>query len=224
LTPHIQRAFNLHLGISEMKELSVGMGAALDMLSTGVVLLGIDGRILHMNRIASATIARSNGVVATRTGLKAEHATESAELEKLIREAINASTGKGLKAGGRLLISRTRGAPLHLLITPVRNLPVDLSRSVSAIVFINDPEERIRPNADVLRVTFGLTPAETRVALLLADGNTPQRIADTLGVTINTVRSQMKCIFAKTDTKRQSELVRLLLNNSGLGIHTKPAF
>jgi DNA-binding CsgD family transcriptional regulator len=48
------------------------------------------------------------------------------------------------------------------------------------------------------------------LALLLGDGHAPRQIANTVGVTENTVRSQIKSIFTKTGVRRQSDLVRLL--------------
>jgi DNA-binding CsgD family transcriptional regulator len=54
---------------------------------------------------------------------------------------------------------------------------------------------------DILRTLFGLTPAECRVALLLADGRIPREIAQTVGVSFETVRSQIKSVFAKTNAK-----------------------
>jgi DNA-binding CsgD family transcriptional regulator len=66
-----------------------------------------------------------------------------------------------------------------------------------------------------LRKQFSLTPAEYRVALLLCDGHSPREIANTVGVTDNTVRSQIKSIFSKAGVKRQGELIRLLMSYSG---------
>jgi len=71
---------------------------------------------------------------------------------------------------------------------------------------------------DILRTLFGLTPAECRVALLLGVGHSPQEIAQTIGVSFETVRSHIKSIFSKTNVKRQGELIRLLLDNSVVGI------
>ena len=58
---------------------------------------------------------------------------------------------------------------------------------------------------------FRLTPAEARLAGLLAEGYVLKEAADHLGVTIATVRSQRKQGFQKTGASRQSELVRLVL-------------
>lgn len=65
---------------------------------------------------------------------------------------------------------------------------------------------------------YGLTPAQCRVALLLSDGHAPRKIASMVGVTDNTVHSQIKSIFSKTGVKRQGELIRLLVGNSGMAI------
>jgi DNA-binding CsgD family transcriptional regulator len=55
-----------------------------------------------------------------------------------------------------------------------------------------------------------LTPAEGRVAALIAQGIAPERAAERLGVSRETVRNQLRAVFAKTGTHRQSELVALL--------------
>jgi DNA-binding CsgD family transcriptional regulator len=61
------------------------------------------------------------------------------------------------------------------------------------------------------------------MALLLGDGHAPRKIANMVGVTDNTVRSQIKSIFSKTGVRRQGELIRLLLNNSATPIQTDTA-
>ena len=68
-------------------------------------------------------------------------------------------------------------------------------------------------------MVYGLTPAECRVALLLSDGRAPQEIAKMVGVTQNTVRSQIKSIFSKTGDGRQGELIQLLFRHSEPAIH-----
>jgi DNA-binding CsgD family transcriptional regulator len=78
-----------------------------------------------------------------------------------------------------------------------------------------DPSQRQGLPQEILRVLFALTPAECRVALLLGDGHAANEVANIVGVTKNTVHSQIKSIFSKTGVKRQSELIRLLLCYSG---------
>ena len=101
-----------------------------------------------------------------------------------------------------------------LLIAP---LNLELSQlnyqQAAALIFITDPEARAEPSAQNLQQLYDLTPAETRLATILAQGKNIVEAATELGVTQNTARTHLKHIFQKTGMKRQSELVQLLLNS-----------
>ncbi len=189
----------------------------MDRHPTGIVFLGTDGQVVLMNRAASAFVSERDGLLANRDGLRAERAAESALLQKAIQQAASTSNGNGLSAGGTVLVSRRARSPLQIVVSPLRNSAI-ASQAVAAIAFVTDPLQRQRPTQDVLRARFGLTPAECRVALLSSDGHAPRKIANMIGVTDHTVRSQIKSIFSKTGVKRQGELIRLLLNHSAAAI------
>jgi DNA-binding CsgD family transcriptional regulator len=217
----MQRAFKLHFRFSELNTRSVGLEAALDMLPTGVIFLGTKGEVVLMNRSARAFVAERDGLLAARDGLRAERLDESTMLGKAILQAISTSNGTGLAAGGTVLVSRRTRPPLQIQISPIRNSVVQTSQPIAAVAFVLDPLRRERPAQEVLRALYGLTPAECRVALLLGDGHAPGKIAGMVGVSDNTVRSQIKSIFSKTGVKRQGELIRLLLSNAELAIQPK---
>jgi len=69
---------------------------------------------------------------------------------------------------------------------------------------------------DLLRGAFDLTPAEAEVMRALAEGQALSDVATTRGRSIDTVRAQLKSIMAKTETRSQSELVRLTLSTMEL--------
>lgn len=58
---------------------------------------------------------------------------------------------------------------------------------------------------------FGLTPKETQVALHLAAGGSVSEYAEQHNLSEQTVRTQLKAIFAKTGVNRQSALAVLIL-------------
>lgn len=223
LAPHLQRAFRLRLHFSELRSRSEGVETALDLLSTGVVFLNAEGEIVLMNRSAAALVAKRDGLLAMRDGLRAERPEESSWLEKTIRLATSPSNGIGVSVGGMVLVSRRERPPLQILVSPIQKPVVQTSQPIAAVAFISDPQRPQRPAQEVLRAFYGLTTAECRVALLLSDGHAPRKIANMIGVTDNTVRSQIKSIFSKTGVKRQGELIRLLLSNAGMTIRDKPA-
>jgi DNA-binding CsgD family transcriptional regulator len=82
----------------------------------------------------------------------------------------------------------------------------------SAMLIITDPENVAIPTEEALRLLFDLTPAEAKLTRLLAEGCGLTEAAARLGVTRETLRTRLKSIFEKTNTHRQAELVRLVLN------------
>jgi DNA-binding CsgD family transcriptional regulator len=81
---------------------------------------------------------------------------------------------------------------------------------VALVLMLVDPEDCPEPSDAILQQVFGTTKAEARIANRLLCGESLQEIAETTGVSIGTVRSQMKALFVKTETHRQAELVALL--------------
>lgn len=94
----------------------------------------------------------------------------------------------------------------------VERLLPHLSRALSiGERLLNAPSGDLRPNLEErLRRSYGLTRAEARVAVLIAQGLVPKEAAAALGTSWNTVRTQLCRVFAKTGTTRQLELARLL--------------
>jgi len=60
---------------------------------------------------------------------------------------------------------------------------------------------------ELLRCHFGLTPAEARLAVHLAAGETLRSAEAKLSIRYETARTHLKSIFQKTGTCRQAELV-----------------
>ncbi len=60
-----------------------------------------------------------------------------------------------------------------------------------------------------LRVSFGLTAAEAKLAARIALGDPLETIAEELGLTKETSRNQLKNVFQKTGVHRQAELAAI---------------
>jgi DNA-binding CsgD family transcriptional regulator len=79
------------------------------------------------------------------------------------------------------------------------------------MIVFSDPSERREPVPAILQQWFGLTAAESKIAIELVRGGGLRHIAKVLHVAEATLRTQMKSILAKTNTHRQAELVALLV-------------
>ncbi|MFX8246794.1 helix-turn-helix transcriptional regulator, partial [Acinetobacter baumannii] len=66
------------------------------------------------------------------------------------------------------------------------------------------------PNASVLMQGYQLTNAEARLACELTKGGGHDELASRMGLSPNTIKSQLAAVFSKTGTTSQSEVVALL--------------
>lgn len=103
-------------------------------------------------------------------------------------------------------------AALVLLLSalhPTETLGAFGPRSL-AMVLVHDPAEQRAPDPFIIAECFDLTPAEAKVAVRIAAGDTPRQIASAHGVALSTVRSQISGVLAKVGVSRQAELVAAL--------------
>ena len=84
-------------------------------------------------------------------------------------------------------------------------------QDVRAILTLNALGPKPGPPAAILAKTFRLTPSEAKLACIIARGAPPDIAARELKISRETARNQLKSVFAKTGTHRQSELVALLM-------------
>lgn len=81
---------------------------------------------------------------------------------------------------------------------------------LAAVLIVRMAERAIADLDAILADRFHLSPAETRLALLIGKGISVREAADRAGIAFETARSRLKAIYAKTGTRRQSELALLV--------------
>lgn len=186
----------------------------LNLLTTGMALVDRDGRLLLANRSASRLLDTGDGLRLTHGRINADRRDQVEQLRDLIYATCSGESGDEDEGAGVMTIDRGDGVrPLSIKVAPVELNPGDSGSRVAA-VFIRDLEIRQTVPPEVVAKLFGLTFAEARVVVELVKGKRPQEVADDLGVSLNTVRNQLKQIFSKTNTGRQSELISLVLSSA----------
>lgn len=86
------------------------------------------------------------------------------------------------------------------------------ARGETFVVFLSDTAQRQLHNKAALARRFSLTPTEVQVASLLTDGMTKQEMSAQMNVSAATMAYHLRNLFGKTGTKRQAELVALLMS------------
>jgi DNA-binding CsgD family transcriptional regulator len=110
-----------------------------------------------------------------------------------------------------VIVPRTEKLPVIVRILPFDGPAHQRGQAVRALLTLNALGPRPGPPAAIIAKTFRLTPSEAKLACIIARGAPPDVAARELKISRETARNQLKSVFAKTDTHRQSELVALLL-------------
>jgi DNA-binding CsgD family transcriptional regulator/PAS domain-containing protein len=201
VAPRLVAAAEIHRRIAALEALNGGLERALRAGASAFALFGRDGSLLHANPAFQATLDRHDGLGGS--ALADALAKAAAEQRPLA-----------------LQIKRRNDRPAYrLVLQPVTPRAAEARRfdwgpQGCVLAFLDDPDAAVSSNrAPVLQQLFGLTAAEARVAVAIAEGDEVEAIARRQGVAIATVRSQLKSIYSKMGVGRQlgvAQLVRSL--------------
>ncbi len=191
--PYLHYADSLRNRYSKLENERDATLNVLDQIIAGVLLLDADGNTLYSNRRAQELISPDDRVASS----------------ELRRWSTTAS-----KEGKSFAIRRDNGKPpvpamAHRLTNADKDLP---KGSPALMLVVNDPMRGMPSSGDWMRSFFQLTPAETRLANLLAQGESLEQSADLLNISVGTARVHLKRIYSKTGVRRQAELVRMILS------------
>lgn len=198
----------------ELSGLATAALEALDWFSLGVMLVDNKAYLLACNRRADQLIREADGLVVAPDGLIGSHQGWTSRLRALIGDAAAKPTKEGPKSGRTILLPRSTGRrPLSVLAVPLSEHNLLLNHEEpAAIVFVGDPEHHRATNQAWLQGLYEFTPAEARLAGLIVQGNSLSEAAASLAISVGTARIHLKHIFSKTGTRRQAELVWLVLS------------
>lgn len=208
LLPHLQRSLQLQSHFDSLKLDKQLLASSLHANSLGMIIV-CENRIVHfINQAAESILRRRNEIKIT--GNKFEVPSSSAN--KVVN-AIQAACGvKGARVSNGLKLGLNNQLNLHLIVTPLPSLfhPQHTLSKNFALIVVQDLSIPMHTKEFLLTQMYGLSVAEARVACALLKGSTPKQIAVDSGVAISTIRSQLKSIFSKTGTSKQTELMQIL--------------
>jgi DNA-binding CsgD family transcriptional regulator len=168
------------------------------------MLIDKHGRVARANRRAEALVCNEFGI---RNGRLWTAANASlARLESFMAEIEQAQSSAG-PLPAPVIIAR-HGTPWLLIeAMPVTSASNDIFEGCRALLVVSDLTRPSITDAALLSLVFGLTSAEARLAAAICEGQDLNGAAATFGVSRQTLRSQLKTVFAKTGSRRQAELV-----------------
>jgi len=212
LIPHLQRALQIHERLAHLHRTRLALADGLDQLGHGVVVVDGRGRLMFANRAARAIVAQRDGLSIGSEGLVATTYADRMRLRALLLDAVRTAAGEGLGAAGAMTVARpSLKRPFQVLVAPLRLALDGETPDGVATIFLTDPEERAESSDALMRRVYGLSTAEVRVSRALVAHGSLERAANELRLSRETARWHLKRIYRKTGTRRQVDLVRILM-------------
>ncbi|MDE0206325.1 MAG: helix-turn-helix transcriptional regulator [Candidatus Tectomicrobia bacterium] len=210
LLPHIRQFVQIRQELAGAQALGSSLSGLLDQTRIGVIHLDRRGRIIEANARALDLLRRADGLYDRDGYLNAWLPAHNERLQSLLSRALPPSGGPGI--AGTVTVGRlSKQSRLVLYVSPVEGRGMDFgARRVAALLLVVEPDSQARLDKDLVAEAFGLTEAETEVAVMLSEGRTPRAIADLTDRRPNTVYNLIKLAYLKLGVSRQADLVRLL--------------
>ena len=191
------------LGATRERLMSSRSGLAelvLDSETDGLMVVEADGRVQFANRVCGHLL--SSGLLMIRRGyLTADDPVVSAALAAGLRTACHDRRSGRLRA--------TQGV-FQVFIDPLRSGAAFSSKRPLALVRIRDEAHRRAVASSDAADALGFTPAERRLAEAMLRGASPGDYALGQGVSLATVRTHLRSVYAKAAVASRTGLLAKL--------------
>ncbi|MDZ3991957.1 hypothetical protein PspTeo4_13568 [Pseudomonas sp. Teo4] len=216
LIPHLRRALHMHTLLDRSASLGSLYSQTINRLAVATIVLDENGSVLQLNPVAREILDSNDGLKLVGGRLEATYPSDNRELTRLVRSAFTRSR-QGVEEQGAEAMSVSRPSGQVNLGVVVELIPsqelVEGKGKPTVVVYVRDAVGKSLVSNVVTSQLYNLTPAETGLALELANGLSLEEASERLNIRRNTARAHLRSIFSKTGVRRQTELVRIMLNS-----------
>jgi DNA-binding CsgD family transcriptional regulator len=212
IVPHVRRAVLIGNVLDLNAAESDAFADTLSGLAAGVFLVDKSARIVFANTSGQAMLDGARILCRRNDALTAVDQRAGPTLSEVI-----ASAGDGDAAVGAKGIAVPLSFPpddvwlAHILpLTSGARQRTGLTYSAVAAVFVHKASVEAPSAMETMAKSYKLTPGELRVLGAMHEVGAVSSVAEALGISEATVKTHLQHLFAKTGTKRQAELVKLL--------------
>lgn len=219
LMPHVQRALELRLRLARDEHSLALTRATMDTLTVGVGVVDAGLKIRFMNDMARRYLAGPEFALVSRRSappagggvfLTAMSRENAAGLRRLVCSATSGG------AGGAMRIASRDGSVLAVMVAPAPSglandvTGIDGNGEALALLILRPIDRKVSPQAAMLCEMFDFSRAEAEVAVALSGGASAEDVARGRGVSLMTVRSQIRAILGKSEAENLRDFERTM--------------
>jgi DNA-binding CsgD family transcriptional regulator len=217
LMPHLRQAYAINRRYESMRAVSAAVMNRFERYHVGVTMVAADGTMRYCNGPARRIFEQADGLRVDADGrIAASDPAETLAMLQAVCEHLGGDMPDGHFAPRLLRVSRTAGSsPFAVALSPYRGASDPVMRDGSAghaVMLIYNPDRPPVERTDVITQLYDLNPRESALVCAIAAGESLEDIARASKRSLEAVRSQLKRVFRKTGTSRQTELVKLVLS------------
>lgn len=210
LVPHLQRAVSMWSRLAGAELNQQLSESVLQRLGLGLVALDANGRVSIVNTMAEEILSEDKGITLLNDRLRANRSTDNRALKAMIDAALNENVADKTANNQAIVVRGDTGQSLYVMaVQPDSVLAEKIGpfNSHPLLLMLGELDRQPKLNADLLRRLFGLTNAEARLAIALAQGQGLSDYCDRVQISKHTGRAQLKSIFRKMDIQSQGQLI-----------------
>ena len=220
LVPHLSRALGVMVRLRDAEFRVAASLHALNRIRCGILLLDEGGGVCFANSAGESILREDDGLRleprARSLGiLRAQDPAAQAALERALQVSVQTVAAEVAHFADVIPVRRPSGSAAYAVqvsYLPESN-PYALNAVIPrAVVFIKSDALATKPHPDLLQRIYSLTQAEARATLALSDGGSLEAVATELNVTLNTLKTHLKSIYAKTSVDNRARLTKLVLS------------
>lgn len=191
----------MHSLLDRSESLGSLYSQTISRLSVATIVLDEGGNVLQLNPVAREILDSNDGLKVVGGRLEATYPSDNRELLRLVRNAfLRARQGGDVLQGAEAMsISRPSGqVSLGVVVEliPSQEL-VEGKGKPTVMVYVRDAVSKSLVSNAVTSQLYNLTPAETALALELANGLSLEEASETLNIRRNTARAHLRSIFSR---------------------------
>jgi DNA-binding CsgD family transcriptional regulator len=201
----LQRALRIRWKLANEQQIRQLREQALDQMGNPVLLLDAAGRIIYANFKAELLLRKGGNPTVIHNQLHSLNTHENNAIKEALRLAL---TGIGST------LRFDNSSPCIATFSPITVTRGEyLNTSGRVMVIFDELNKPTHENLEGFAKLYKLSAAETRVLNQLLQSQSTKKITESLKISMTTLRTQLRALFAKTQTKSQRELIQFCLSH-----------